>query len=319
MKQTRRKFLVSIRKFLRDIENWSRKITLPGLGGIPIYDIVYMIYKELMRDNISTRANSVAYSLFLAIFPFLIFLFTLLPYIPIPIDYVEILGGYIEGALPDTSAKYLMDIIVGLLEIKRTGLRSVSILLSLFFASSGVLTLMYGFDKSSHKAFNARSYLSMRWIAFLLTLVLTLLLVTSFVLLVLGSFVMDFIQAEFVIDDGTVAILSLAKWIVAILLLYTAISIIYRYGPSYKNRLSFFNTGGIVATIMSIVISIGFSYFVNNFGRYNELYGSIGALIVLLIWLQFNAFAILFGFELNASIIVNQYNGKDENLAVDTF
>lgn len=305
-----RRVLDLLRQLLDQILGYSKKIVLPGFGGVALYDIIDLIYQEMLRDNITTRANSVAFSIFIAMFPFLIFLFTLIPFIQLPIDYFQTISDYIHGALPHEAADYIMNIIKGLVEIERGGLQSFSILLSIFFASSGVLTLMYGFDKSTHEAFKERSYLQMRWVAFWLTIVMTLLFVSSFVLLVLGNTILTYISGILDLNDGLIPIIAIGKWLVGIFLVYTGVSIIYRYGPSYKKKIRFYNTGGLLATLMAVIISVGFSYFVDNFGRYNEIYGSIGALIVLLLWIQFVAFAILIGFELNASIVVNRYENK---------
>lgn len=286
--------------------DWSKKVSFWGFSGVPLYDTIRFIYHEMMRDNITTRANSVAFSLFIAVFPFIMFLFTLLPYIPISADYLNLMSEYIHNALPDNAADYLMNIIINLVSIERSDLRSFGFLLTIFFASNGVLTLMYGFDKAYEEKFKNRSYLRMRMIAIGLTLVLSVLFITSFVLLVLGNLILEQLTASITMDTWKYILIRAIKYMFAISLLYVGIATIYKFGPSFKKKLPFFNTGATIATIFSVVISLLFSYYVNNFGRYNELYGSIGALIVVLLWLQFNAMAILIGFEFNASIVMNK-------------
>jgi membrane protein len=300
--------------------------SLPGFAGVPIYNIILFIYKEMMRDNITTRANSVAFSLFLAIFPFIIFLFTLLPILFQPADfasflqnilpasenitqsssYIDILREYLEGALPNNANRYLLGIIEGIVGIKREGLLSLGFILAIFFASSGMLTIMSGFDKGYEQTFKTRSYLKKRLVALLLTILLSILFIVSFFLLIIGNIILAYVSERLGLADSSVWIISIFKAVAAFLLLYLGITIIYRYGPSLKKRIRLINPGSILATVLSILTSVGFSYFVNNFGRYNELYGSIGALIVIMLWLQFNAFVILIGYELNASIAVNR-------------
>jgi len=280
----------------------------------------------MMRDNISTRANSVAFSLFLAIFPFIIFLFTLLPILFQPSDfaqilqnilpasegitesssYLDILSDYLESILPNSANQYLLGIIDSIIGIQREGLLSLGFILAIFFASSGMLTLMSGFDKSYSESFKTRSYLKKRGVAIALTVLLSVLFISSFFLLIIGNLILSYISEKIGLTDGSIWLLSFFKAAVAFLLLYIGVTIIYRYGPSLKKRIPFINPGSIIATLLSILTSFGFSYFVNNFGRYNELYGSIGALIVIMLWLQFNAFVLLIGFELNASIAVNR-------------
>ena len=140
----------------------------------------------------------------------------------------------------------------------------------------------------------------------MLTMLLSILFIVSFFLLIIGNLIIGYISERLGLTDSSVWIITIIKIIAAFLLLYTGITIIYRYGPSLKKRIALVNPGSILATLLSILTSVGFSYFVNNFGRYNELYGSIGALIVIMLWLQFNAFVILIGYELNASIAVNR-------------
>ena len=311
---------------LKHILDWSKVYSLPGFSGVPIYNILVFIYKEMMRDNITTRANSVAFSLFLAIFPFIIFLFTLLPYLFAPDDfthfvenilpqsnalpssgsYIDILDEYLSSVLPRNANEYLLGVIESIVGIKREGLLSLGFFLAIFFASSGMLTIMYGFDKSYEESFKDRSYLKKRLVAVSLTILLSILFIGSFILLIIGNIIIAYISERLALTNSSIWIITLIKSLAAIMLLYTGITIIYKYGPQLKKRIPFINPGSILATILSILTSFGFSYFINNFGRYNELYGSIGALVVIMLWLQFNAFVILIGYELIASIAVNR-------------
>lgn len=287
-----------------NVLKWSKQHSLPGLQGVPIYDILYFIIQETQKDGISTRANSVAFSFFLAIFPTIIFAFTLIPLLPYSEYYVETVNQAIQSALPASAGSYLTGVIDDIASIKRGGLLSVGVLLSVFFASSGMLTLMIGFDKS-YDTFKKRTYLRKRVVALSLTLLLVVLLIVSVVLIIIGQSALDYVLNLMGIDLGAVWLTGL-RLLSSTLIVYTGITIIYKYGPSLMRRTKFLNAGAIVATAGSILTSIGFSYFVNNFGRYNELYGSIGALIVILLWLQFNATILLIGFELNAAIAVNR-------------
>lgn len=286
------------------ILRWSQQQSLPGLGGVPIYDIISFIIYETQKDGITTRANSVAFSFFLAIFPAIIFAFTLIPLLPFSDYYATTVNQAIESALPASASDYLTNIIDDLASIKRGGLLSIGVLLSVFFASSGMLTLMIGFDKS-YDSFKKRSYLRKRAVALMLTMLLTLLLVVSVVLIVIGQSTLDSVLDWLGISIHDVA-LRLLRIISSLSIIYLGITIIYRYGPSLQRRTPLINAGAVLATTLSILTSLGFSFFVNNFGRYNELYGSIGALIVILLWLQFNATILLIGFELNAAIAVNR-------------
>jgi len=230
-----------------------------------------------------------------------------------------VLRENLEAVLPTSANTYLLDIVEGVVMIQRDGLLSFGFALAIFFASSGVLTMMYGFDKTYKKTFKTRSYLKMRLVAFNLTLVLGLLFIFSFVLLILAPVILSYLDSQFDLGPGLLFTIKLLRYAVGIFMVYLGITLIYRYGPSMHRRIPIINPGAMLATILSIITSVGFSYFVNNFGRYNELYGSIGALIVLMLWLQFNAFVILIGYELDASIAVNRDLLIEETNEPDNF
>lgn len=286
--------------------NWSRNYSPPGFSNISLYQSLRFVIIEAQKESISTRANSVAFSLFLSIFPAIIFLFTLLPLIPIVQDYTSMLSDQLEGVIPDNAHAYIFDIIHDLTSIKRDGLLSLGAILALIFSSNGMVTLMSGFDKANNDTFKPRPWWITRLIALALTGILTLLFILSFIIVVIQNKIVITIQYYFEIPDFLLFLLLSMNWLIAISLIFTGISIIYRYGPSMHRRIPFFNVGSILATLLSLGTSIVFSYFINNFGKYNEIYGSIGALIVMMVWIQLNSYIILIGFELNASLAIHK-------------
>ncbi len=298
--------LQHIKNKIFQLINWSKDYALPGMSGIPIFNILKFIVKEVQEDAITTRANSVAFSFFLSIFPTIIFFFTLIPLFPITDDYQSIIQQSISEVLPYEASSYLNEIINDILSVKRGGLLSLGFFLALVFASNGMLTLMAGFDKSYDHTFKSRGYFKKWSVAIMLTALLGTVLIASIILIILGKPLLNLLIETVNLSNYYSTIISISKWLVIIVLLYSIITIIYRYGPSMYRRIKFFNVGAYLATALSIMSSLGFAYFVDNFGKYNEIYGSIGALIVLLIWIQINAFIILIGFELNASIAVNK-------------
>jgi len=291
---------------IETILNFSKKYSLPGFSGIPVYDVVSFIYKESMRDDIITRANSVAFNFFLSLFPSLIFLFTLLPLLPLTADYMSILRSSTYGILPEQAHEYLFSVIEGVASIKRGGLQSVSFIFAVVFSSSGMVTLMYGFHKSYQRVFKKRSYVKSRLVAIFLTLLLVMIFMVSMLLIIFGQPVIELIITKTNLDSYSAALFKLIKWFIVTIFLYFGITLIYRYGSAMKKRIKWVNTGALLATVVSIVTSIVFAFFINNFGKYNEIYGSIGALLVLLLWIQINALIVLIGFELNAGIAVNK-------------
>lgn len=291
---------------LKEIIAWSKQFTLPGFSKVPLYDVILFIYKELQQDDLPTRANSVAFSFFLSIFPFIIFVLPLLSITPWADNTIREFETSMDGVFPQMAKDYLMSVIDGIKTEGNYKWQSTGFLLSILFASSGMLTLMYGFDKSYDKSFKSRNYFQKRLVALNLTILFAFIIFLSVVLIILGNQVLDLLIEIFSLSVFNTALFVGLKWIVVIMLFYSVITVIYRYGPSTYKPLKWINPGATLATFSSLLCSVGFSYFINNFSSYNEIYGTIGALIVLLLWLQINAFIILAGFELNASIIVNR-------------
>jgi len=292
--------------FVQNTIAWSKVYSPRGFSGMTIYEVMIFVIEEIQKDSISTRANSIAFSLFMSIFPAIIFLFTLLPLFTIVQDYTAMLSEQLRGVIPQNAHDYIFSIVNDITSIKRDGLLSLGAILALLFSSNGMLTLMSGFDKMYNQTFKPRHWLKTRLIALALTIVLSLLLIISLVMMVVESEVISYLRTEFNIADSLLISVSIINWIFAIFMVYTGISITYTYGPSMYRRIPFVNVGSLLATFLSILTSVGFSYFINNFGRYNEIYGSIGALIVMMVWIQFNCLILLMGFELNASIAVHK-------------
>ncbi len=290
----------------------SKKIKVPGFKGLSVYEITSFVIEEASKDAIYTRANSVAFSFFMAIFPAIIFLFTLIPLLPGTQDFIEVISETTTNILPHNAHQYLFEIVDGVAKTERDGLRWIGALLALFFASSGMLTLMIGFDKN-HKGFKARGYFSKRLIAIYLTILMTLLFIFSFVLIVLGKQLIEFGIEYFGMQSYENTTFLIVRTLAIVTIFYLGITLIYRLGPSFIRKVPFWNPGAILATGFSILSSFAFAFFVNNFGRYNEIYGSIGALIVIMIWFQINAYIIVVGFELNASIAVHESRKLDGN------
>jgi len=285
---------------ISQIVAFCKRKSLPGFSGVSIYNVISFVYNEAMKEDndIVTRANSIAFNFFLSLFPLLIFLFTLLPILPFTADYITILRDSTQDFFPKQAHEYLFGVIDGVASIRRKGLLSLGFIFAVIFSSSGMLTLMYGFHKSYDKVFKKRNYFKNRMVAIFLTmLVAGLFIVSLFLELFIG---------KLEVGSYSALIINFFSWLFVVLVIYLGITLIYRFGPSMKRRIAWINTGAILATMLSILSSLAFSFFINSFGRYNEIYGSIGALIVLLLWIQINVFIVLVGFEFNASIAINK-------------
>lgn len=292
--------------FLQRLVKWAKLQSFPGFHGVPIYDVIVFIINEILEDDLSTRANSITFSFFIALFPSLLFLFTLIPYLPEAAQYAVDIRQYLKGFLPPSVEEYLVGIIDDLVTRPRSGLLSLGLFFSMFFASNGILSMLKGFHKTYQSSFKSRYWFSRRLIAIALTISIIFIFFSSSLLIVAGGFIIEKLTSMLGLTSWATFGFQLVRWFSVFFLLYTSIAVIYRYGPAFRKKSSLFSIGTTLATLLIILSSIGFSYFVSNFGQYNELYGSIGALIVFLLWLNIICFIILIGFELNASIIVNR-------------
>lgn len=289
----------------RKLVIWSKQTTLPGFGGIPIYVVINFFFQELKKESLIVRANAMAFSFFLSLFPSLIFLFTLLPYLPID-DLIVTFKRSIQQVMPSQGAEYLFLIIDQVTSIPRGGLLSLGLLLAIFFASNGIQTMLRGFYKSYEVSYKIRSGLQTRWVSIRLTLFLGVLLICSLILIVIGRGTLDHLLIGASINWVSGFSLIVLRWVVLLALYYAGLSIIYRYGPALKRRVKFFSPGTTLATTLSIASSIAFSFYVSKFNTYDRVYGSLGALIVMMLWLQINSLILLIGYELNASIAINR-------------
>ncbi len=299
---------------VKTLINWAKKTSFPGFEKIPIYDIIRFILKEAQTDDISTRANSMAFSFFLALFPASIFLFTLLPLFRFTEDYVQAFRLSISGVLPRNAEDYIFGIIYDVTSKPNGGLFTLGFVLALFFASQGISSMMKGFSKSYESTFKEVNYFQRQWTAIKITVLTSILLTISIITIVLGQLLLNYIFEKLNISFSTQILIQIGRWIFLIILFHAVISSIYRYGAPTIEKFKYFSPGATAAALFMIILSLGFSYFVNNFGTYNKIYGSIGALIVVLIWIQFNCTILLIGYEINASIAVNKNLLKKEKL-----
>lgn len=293
---------------------WTKERSLPGFFKASIYDVMVFLYHESQRYDLFTRANAIAFSFFLSIFPSLIGFFTLIPFFKIAlIDYLPegenfdiYLRSEIQRILPGVAGERLFAFIDDITNNPRFGLLSFGFILALYFASNGMLALMQGFEKSYTKTFRKRGEIRKRFIALGLTALLGGLLMTAVILIILGEFLLGLAYSLVQWDFFTGFMIQLLRWLAILFLFYAGIAIIFRYGASPIRRFPFFSPGTTLATVLCILTSVLFSAYVNEFNTYNELYGSIGAIIALMLWIQLNSLILLVGFELNASIAINR-------------
>ncbi|MBC8046520.1 MAG: YihY/virulence factor BrkB family protein [Fimbriimonadaceae bacterium] len=282
-----------------------KRTSFPGFDKIPIYDVAVFFKQEIRRDMLPLRAAAMSFNFFLAIFPSIIFLFTLIPFIPIKgLDII--IDEFFKDVLPQSGYEFLHSTITDIISIQRGELLSIGFFLAFYFSTNGVRMMMLAFNKH-HEIYRRRGYWRRRGASIRLTSYLFLLFIASLFLIIGGDKVINWIADSFGLQNSTEKFfLSVLQWLSILLLFFSAISFIYYYGPSSKDRRRFITPGATFATVVSVLASLGFAFFVNNFAFYNEVYGSIGTLIVLMLWININSLVLLVGFEINNSIDVNR-------------
>ena len=287
--------------FVKKVNTTLRKISLPGFEGMYLYEVGDFFLQRLKEGELQTRARAIAFSFFLALFPTIIFIFTLIPYIPIP-AFPEKLLLLIKEFLPSSTYEAAKGTIEDIVLHQRGGLLSFGFIFAIFVSSDGVLALMSWFNRSYHGKDQRRGW-KKRIMAIGLTLTLSLFVFTAIGLLITSEIIFSYLEKkEILVHLAQVILLLLGKWTVLLLLCFSAISLLYYFGPSKHEKVKFISAGSSLATMLIILTTLGFNYFINNFGQYNKIYGSIGTLIVILIWLYINLLVILVGYELNVSI-----------------
>lgn len=290
----------------------SRKVVLPGFDGIPLYDVMVFFIKGLFEGFITARAASISFNFFLAIFPTLVFFFTIIPYIPIA-HFQDSVMALIADFLPHSADATVEGIIRDIVTQPHAGWFSVSFVLTFYFSTSGVYSLMEAFNRSSH-TIEERSWIKLRIISLVLILILSAMLILSIGLITFGTSILDWLLPGPILTSGFYLLLMIVgKWIVILALLFFAISILYYLAPAKRRHFRFISAGSTLATLLVILTTYGFNFYVDNFSRYNVLYGSIGTLMIVLLWIYFNAISLLIGYELNASIYIAKLKKKDLN------
>jgi len=282
-------------------EKMLRKLVIPGFDGMPVYDVAAFFIRGLQKGAISMRAAAFSYNFFLALFPAIIFFFTIIPYIPITgfqDNLLELMQSFIPKKAYDAVEETLFDI------VKRPhgGLLSLGFVMAVYFSTNGIHSLIVAFNQSRHTK-ETRSWIKQRLISIVLVFILSLLLIVAIVLLTLGPVALDFLVKHNMLRDSfTYYMLIALKWIISTTMLFCAFSFLYYLAPAAESRFRFISAGSTLSTVLTILASVGINYYVNSISQYNTLYGSIGTLIIIMVWIFFNAMIVLIGFELNVSI-----------------
>lgn len=279
----------------------SKHWYLPGFEGVPLYDVLKFFYKQIKTVGLTERASAIAYNFIMAIPPSFLFLFTLIPNLPfISKRSLKIqLHALVTDIVPAQGYNNnIIKFIDSFIDGNKIGLISFGLILALFFASSAMMGLMRSFNKN-YIGFEKRKGLHTRWVAIRLTTLIFGLVLGCLILLITQGAVLKWFGVK---SDFWKDFIFYVRWIVIVALVFYSIAFIYKYAPAVEKRWKLSSPGTILATFLSLLATLGFSTFVNNFGRYNALYGSIGTIIMLMALVYINSLVLLIGFELNVSI-----------------
>lgn len=293
-----------------NLVEWSKTALIPGFGRLPLYTVATFFFQEITRQSILNKASSLAYNFMLAIFPGIIFLFTLIPYIPVD-NFQEKLLGFLEIVIPTDAFSAINTTLEDIIKNQNSGLLSFGFVLATFFATNGMTNLMMAFNKSSLTRENRR-WIVRRLIALLLSFAIIIALALGIGIFTFVGFVINYLKESIDFDLAWLwtFLLKISRWCILFLIYFLTVGIVYKYGPSSSKHWKIFSPGAMLATLLAILTFSGFAFYINNFNAYNKLYGSIGTMIVIMIWMYLNSLIILIGFELNTSITLTKQSIK---------
>lgn len=276
-------------------------VSFPGLEQVPVLEVARNFKTSLSSSRITMRAAAVSFDFFMALFPTIIFLFTLTAYLPID-NFDELLLDAMRDVLPPYTFLAIEQTIMDVISIQRGGLLSFGFLFALFYATNGITSLIESFNALSF-ANETRPGWKIRLLALMLTMIIVGLLVIAITLMIFTNIALDYLIQEGVISDGiNRSLIQFGKWIVLYLLIFFSICFLYFVGPARDVKPSFFSPGALVVSVLIMLLLFGFGFFVNNFSTWNTVYGSVGALIAVLVLINANALIILAGHEFNAVV-----------------
>lgn len=276
-----------------------KMVILPGFNGLSLYDLLEIYVVGIIKGTFSSRASSIAYSFFIAIFPFLLFILNLIPIIRAE-DFQNRLLSFIRELLPPQTQEFFYPVIEDIALNPRNSLISFTFFLTLFLAANGVNSIFSAFEYSVHVNIN-RNFFKQYFVALLVSIFLALLLLITVGSILYGEFLISELKMNAYIENDFFWV-NLLQYSIFVIMLYIAISTLYHFGVKEGRETRFFSIGALVTMLLILLTTYFFGVYINNFSNYNELYGSIGALLIMMFYIWINSNLLLLGFELNISL-----------------
>lgn len=278
---------------------FGKKIRVPGLQGMSLYDLLEMYFLGIIKGALTSRAGAIAFSFFMALFPFLLFILTLIPFVPIEGFQQDFLLA-LDQILPPTTSESVNSVIDDIFNNTYSGLLSFGVLTSIFLMTNGVNAIFGGFEYSYHVKVT-RNMFRQFMVALGVSIILSILLLITVAIMIYFEIGIQSLKSNGWVNDDVFWI-QIGRLAFFVLMIYTAVSILYNYGVKDLKQRSFFTSGAILTTLLTLLMFYLFGIYVEKFAQYNKLYGSIGTLLILMLFVWLNSIILLLGFELNASM-----------------
>ncbi len=285
-----------------------KKITLPGFERVPLYNVIVMFREEIQNDALSVRAAAISFYFIIALFPTSIFIFTLFAYIPID-NFSEVFLNYVETIMPAGTFQILDDTLHDIIYERRGGWLSVTFFFAFYFSINAIMNMMKAFDKAN-PTFKKRNWIQKFGTATKINILIVFQLIAVIAFVILSQDQLNQLFGSLGIWKNKSAIfIHFFRVIVSIVTFFNTIALIYYFAPAVKKKYKYFSIGATFTTLALLIVSYLFSFYVKYmFSELNAIYGSLSAMIFIMVWIYINAIVLLFGFELNNSIAVNKYS-----------
>ena len=290
-------------KIIQKIKNWFEEIKLPFLQGLSFYELLHFYISGILKGALSYRAAAVSWSFFMALFPFALFILNLIPFIPIQ-NFQKDFMLFVSEAVPPNTYGAIENIINDILNNSHSGLLSSGFLLSVFLMTNGVNAIMSGFE-TSHHVIIKRAYFKQYFVALGLSLLLTLILIITVSAIIIFEVIIQKTIFQEVLSErisNKISLIQFGRYLFVLIMIIIVIATLFKFGIHQTRKRAFITVGTIFTTILIIITSYFFGIWVVKFSKYNELYGSIGTLLIVMFYLWINCMILLLGFELDASI-----------------
>ena len=286
---------------LRQLCVFFNKIKLPWLHDLSLYELLDLYFVGVAKGAISYRASAIAWSFFMALFPFMLFIFNLIPYIPIK-GFQEDFLGFVQESVPPTTYDAIFKIINDILHNSHSGLLSIGFLMAILLMTNGVNAILGGFESGHHVHITLkRKFFRQYFVALALSIMLSFVLLITVAVIVIFEVFIQKTKIQDVLSDD-IPLIEMGRYIFVILMILVTTSLLFKFGIKHEKKRPFISIGSVFTTILIILSSYFFGIWVVKFSKYNELYGSIGTLLVVMFYIWINCMILLLGFDLNASI-----------------